>query len=47
MTTPAECLRKIADRLEAGEPEDEWGPILWLLGKAMSRPRPQTGSRRK
>jgi hypothetical protein len=31
------CLRKFADMLRDGVPEDEVGPLIWLLGRSMSR----------
>jgi hypothetical protein len=35
--TPADCLRTIADHLDAGEREADWGPLICLLGRAMMK----------
>lgn len=33
----AEVLRLIAERLEAGEREEDLGPFVWLIGRAMTK----------
>lgn len=33
----ADVLRKLADMSEQGMPDDELGPVLWLLGRSMSK----------
>jgi hypothetical protein len=33
----ASALRKLADMSERGMPDDELGPILWLLSRTMMK----------
>lgn len=35
--TPADCLRSIAAHLENGEREEDWAPLIVLLGRAMMK----------